>query len=57
MVCVCVCYISAVFYLVDVELALASGQFSVAGGELANEVMTVKQTAQDENCQRYLNFS
>ena len=29
------------FYLIDVELALASGEFSVAGGELANEVMTV----------------
>lgn len=27
-------------HLVDVELALASGQFSVAGRELANEVVT-----------------
>lgn len=29
-----------VFYLVDVELALASGQFSVAGGELSDKVVT-----------------
>lgn len=28
-----------VFYLVDIELALASGQFSVAGGELSDKVM------------------
>lgn len=29
-----------VFYLIDIELALASGQFSVAGGELSDKVMT-----------------
>lgn len=31
---------TAWFYLVHVELALTSGQFSVAGGELSNEVVT-----------------
>lgn len=35
-------------YLVDVELALASGQFPVAGGELSNEVVTVKWTVSDK---------
>lgn len=30
-------------YLVDVELALASGQFSVAGRELADEVVAVEK--------------
>lgn len=29
-------------HLVDVELALASGQFPVAGRELSNEVVAVK---------------
>lgn len=30
-------------YLVDVELGLASGHFSVAGAELANKVVTEKE--------------
>lgn len=37
-----------VFYLVHVELALTSGQFSVAGGELTNKVMTANRQ-QDES--------
>lgn len=36
-------------YLVDVELALASGQFPVAGGELANEVVTVNLNSVRQN--------
>lgn len=42
-----------VVYLVHVELALTSGQFSVAGGELTNKVMTAESsepnTEQDES--------
>lgn len=35
--------VTARFYLVHVELALTSGQFSVAGGELSDEVMTADE--------------
>lgn len=37
------------FYLVDVELALASGHFSVARGELSDEVMTARSVDLDGN--------
>lgn len=35
--------VTARFYLIHVELALTSGQFSVAGGELSDEVMTADE--------------
>ena len=36
-------------HLVDVELALSSGQFSVAGAELSDEVMTAEWGEEKEN--------
>lgn len=38
-----------VFYLIDIELALASGQFSVAGGELSDKIMTGRKIDLDRN--------
>lgn len=32
-----------VFYLIHIELALAPGELSVAGGELSNKVMAEKR--------------
>lgn len=41
-----ICY--SWFYLIDIELALPSGQFSVAGGELSNKVMTERKIDLDK---------
>ncbi len=42
-VCVCAC---EEYHLIDVELWLASGHFSVAGAELADKVVAVKTNTQ-----------
>ena len=39
---------TSLFYLVDIELTLASGQFSVAGSELPDKVMTGRKTGIDK---------
>lgn len=41
-----ICY--SWFYLIDIELALPSGQFSVAGGELSNKIMTARKIDLDK---------
>lgn len=44
----CYCF----FYLIDIELALASGQFSVAGGEFSDKVVTGRKIDLDNTRQR-----